>query len=258
MKIIKNVKDLKKCREELAVHTASTAGNESIGFVPTMGALHKGHASLIEHSVKENKATIVSIFVNPTQFNDKKDFESYPDTLEKDLAICSDSKVDLVFYPKAEEMYPKGSSIMLDESRISKPYEGESRPGHFSGVLTVLLKLLNIVKPHHIYMGEKDYQQSLLTKKLCEEFFIDTNVRIINTVREKEGLPFSSRNLKLSKEGLKKAKVIAEKFHRSQSKAEFLEGLEVNLDYFGELEGKVLMAHRLEDIRILDNKDLTQ
>ena len=252
MKIIKSLNELTKYRRDLA------SKSQSVGFVPTMGALHTGHLALIEASVKENQRTLVSIFVNPTQFNDQRDFESYPNTLETDLSLCKEQGVDAVFCPKDSDMYPKGSSITLSENRVSKSFEGESRPGHFSGVLTVLLKLLNLVKPQCIYMGEKDYQQSLLTKKLCEEFFIETKVCVVETVREEEGLPFSSRNLKLSKEGLKKAKLIAKRFHSSSSKEEFLKALNIELDYFGELEGKVLMAHRIEDVRILDNKDITQ
>ena len=245
MKIINSIEKFKLFRKT----------HEGLGFVPTMGALHRGHAALIKESIKENEITVVSIFVNPTQFNDPKDFESYPNTWEKDLLLCKNLGVDVIFSPGSNDMYFKKESIVLSEKVISESFEGEYRSGHFNGVLKVLLKLLNIVKPSNIYMGEKDYQQALLTQRLCIDFFIDTQVRIVKTVRDESGLPYSSRNLKLSDAGLLKAKFIAEKFHSSQSKEDFLKNLEIELDYFGKLDQKILMAHRVEGIRILDNKD---
>ena len=230
--------------------------NKGIGFVPTMGALHLGHAKLIEESVRDSDLTVVSIFVNPTQFNDPKDFESYPDTWGADVELCESKGVDIIFAPKAESMYFPDESIEISENDVSKKFEGEYRPGHFNGVLLVLLKLLNIIKPQFIYMGEKDYQQALLTEKMCRDFFLNTKVKVVDTVRDNMGLPFSSRNLKLSDEGLEKARIIAEKFHASTDKEEFLEDLDINLDYIGKLKRKVLMAHRVEGVRILDNKDL--
>jgi pantoate--beta-alanine ligase len=135
------------------------------------------------------------------------------------------------------------------------------RPGHFDGVLLILLKLLNLVRADAIYMGEKDYQQALLTQKLCKTFFISTEVKTVKTYRDSAGLPFSSRNTKLTPNGLEQARTVAKVFHKSKDKAEFIKTLksslktEIDLDYYGELGKKVLMAHRIEDVRILDNKD---
>jgi len=246
MKIISCIEEFKKERSLI---------KESVGFVPTMGALHKGHASLIKHSVAENKFTAVSIFVNPKQFNDISDYETYPKTLDEDLALCEDVGAAIVFLPRAEKIYSVGDSIKITESNVSIKYEGEMRPGHFDGVLLILTKLLNLVKANTIYMGEKDYQQALLTKKLCTELFFDTKVKMIKTLRDETGLPLSSRNSKLTESGLKVAKKIAKEFH-SVAGLEFTKKNEIDLDYIGKLGEKIVMAHRVEGVRILDNKDI--
>ena len=236
----------------------------SLGFVPTMGALHRGHGDLIKKSTDENDYTVVSVFVNPTQFNDKKDFETYPNTWREDLSLCEELGVDVVFSPSVDEMHLQEDSIVLSERKISKDFEGQHRPGHFDGVMMILLKLLGVVRPSYIYMGEKDYQQALLTIQLCKQFFLDTQVKVVETLRDESGLPLSSRNLNLTAKGFSKAQKIARKFHSSRNKEEFLSELEeISLDYFGklefgELESKILMAHRIEGIRILDNKDVDE
>lgn len=239
------------------IELKKTDRSVSLGFVPTMGALHIGHEALIQESKKNNEKTWVSVFVNPLQFNDKKDFDVYPKKIEADLEICEKLGVDGVFMPSEQEIYLPNESIVLAENIISKSYEGLMRPGHFEGVLSVMLKLLNIMQPQRVYMGLKDYQQWLLIKMLCENFFISTEVVGVETVRDSSGLPYSSRNLNLSKAGLKKAREVAKVFKESQDKKSFLEAVgEIELDYYGPCEGRILMAHRVDSIRILDNKSI--
>jgi len=170
----------------------------SIGFVPTMGALHLGHRTLIEASKKENDVTVVSIFVNPTQFLEGEDLDAYPRKEEADRKVCELSGVDYLFYPTASAMYSE------DEVRLNAPdirgyiMEGHSRPGHFSGVLTVVNKLLNIVRPTKAYFGKKDAQQLMLIETMVENLFMDVEIVPMDTVREKDGLAMSSRNVYLS------------------------------------------------------------
>ncbi len=172
--------------------------NKKVGFVPTMGALHEGHISLIKQSVKENDQTIVSIFVNPTQFLVGEDLDSYPSKLEADLKICSLAGVDMVFIPQIEDIYQK------DELLITAPLikgfilEGYNRPGHFDGVLQVVLKLLNITKPTNAYFGKKDAQQLFLITKMAKHLFLDTTIVACDIVRENDGLAMSSRNIYLN------------------------------------------------------------
>ena len=170
----------------------------SIGFVPTMGALHLGHRTLIEQAKSENDIVVVSIFVNPTQFLEGEDLDAYPRKEEADKKVCELSGVDYLFYPSAETMY--GS----DEVSLNAPnvrgyiMEGHSRPGHFSGVLTVVNKLLNIVQPTHAYFGKKDAQQLMLIETMVKNLFMDVTIVPMDTVREKDGLAMSSRNAYLS------------------------------------------------------------
>ena len=243
------------CKTRADLKNIENLGN--VGFVPTMGALHIGHEALIKESKKNNTKTWVSIFVNPLQFNDKKDFEVYPNRIEDDLRMCRELGVDVVFMPTPEQMYFDNEAISLYENAISKDFEGAMRPGHFEGVLTVMLKLLNLVKSKRVYMGLKDYQQYLLIKMLCKNFFISTEVVGVETVREKSGLPFSSRNLNLSENGLNQARKVARAFHETKDKKGFLEAIEVvELDYYGKCADRILMAHRIESVRILDNKPI--
>ncbi len=173
--------------------------NKKVGFVPTMGALHEGHISLIKQSIKENEYTIVSIFVNPTQFLEGEDLDSYPSKIEADLKICSLAGVDIVFIPQIEDIYQKG------ELNITAPHikgfilEGYNRPHHFDGVLQVVLKLLNITKPTNAYFGKKDAQQLFLITKMASHLFLDTNIVACDIIRESDGLALSSRNVYLSK-----------------------------------------------------------
>ena len=181
---------------DLIEYRSST--NDSVGFVPTMGALHEGHISLIKESVKNNDKTVVSIFVNPTQFLEGEDLDSYPKKLEADLRICELAGVDAVFLPTTDTIYNK------DEMRFMAPkikgfiLEGYNRPGHFDGVLQIVLKLLNIVKPTNAYFGKKDAQQLYMIQKMVRDLFLDTTIVPCEIVREEDGLALSSRNVYLS------------------------------------------------------------
>ncbi len=174
------------------------------GFVPTMGALHAGHISLIEMSKKENTVTVCSIFVNPTQFNDPKDFEKYPHTIEKDIYLLEHADCDILFHPSAHEIYPAGliPKRHYDLGSLETVLEGEFRPGHFQGVCMVVDRLLEIVKPGRLYLGQKDYQQCMVIAKLIELIGKKDLIKIVicPTLREPDGLAMSSRNLRLRKD----------------------------------------------------------
>jgi len=171
--------------------------DESIGFVPTMGSLHSGHLSLVEKSNKENQIAIVSIFVNPTQFGVNEDFSTYPRDIRKDLDLLSDYKVDAVFCPEYEDIYPKDYKTFVEVHDYSKKYCGVTRPDHFRGVATVVCKLLNIVKPTFMYMGEKDFQQIFILEKMILDLNMSTKIIRCPIVRESDGLAMSSRNIYL-------------------------------------------------------------
>jgi len=171
-----------------------------IGFVPTMGALHQGHISLVERARSETDITVCSIFVNPTQFNDKKDFDKYPNTLDADKEMLEKAGCDILFLPAVEEIYPSGflSNINVPLGRIASMMEAKHRPGHFEGVLQVVKLLLDIVKPDSLYMGAKDFQQCAVIKQLIKYFDLPVKLVICPTIREPEGLAMSSRNMRLT------------------------------------------------------------
>ncbi len=168
--------------------------NKSIGFVPTMGALHKGHISLFRKSVKDNDISIVSIYVNKTQFNDESDFAKYPKTLKQDLRICKKNKIDIVFAPQDLYFGNSDNEPKILPSTIAKNYEGAYRVGHFVGMLRVVMKLLNITSPTRAYFGKKDAQQLCLVKQMAKVFFLPTKIMACKCVREPNGLAISSRN----------------------------------------------------------------
>ena len=191
------------------------ASGKTVGFVPTMGALHKGHLSLIHASKCENDLTVVSIFVNPTQFGPKEDYKKYPRVFSKDKRLLKQSGVSILFYPSVSEMYPKKEKLGLRSYRkgvkwptLTKGLCGKFRPGHFQGVVTIVTKLLNIVRPDWLYLGAKDYQQAIVLKQLVRDLRMKTQVRIAATVREKDGLAMSSRNRYLSPKDRTRARMI--------------------------------------------------
>lgn len=202
MKVIDNLPEWLEARRELHC---------SIGFVPTMGALHDGHASLLRESVAANEVTVLSIYVNPTQFNDPEDLANYPDTLTADLDLAREIGVDYVILPTYDEIYADGYRFSVDENLFSLELCGANRPGHFTGVLTVVMKLLNIVRPTRAYFGRKDYQQYVLIRDMVKAFFVDVEIVGCETIRECDGLALSSRNKLLDQEGRR----LATRFNRA-------------------------------------------
>jgi len=180
----------------------------TIGLVPTMGALHEGHRSLIRAARLACDASAVSIFVNPLQFGPLEDFDQYPRSLAQDLRLCQSAGVDAVFIPRAQEMYPPDFETAISVQRLTRRYEGLSRPGHFGGVTTVVTKLLNIVRPDKAFFGQKDYQQAVVVERLVKDLNLDTEIVVRPTVREPDGLALSSRNRHLSPEERKAATVL--------------------------------------------------
>jgi pantoate--beta-alanine ligase len=187
-----------------------SATGKSIGFVPTMGALHEGHISLITISKETAGVTVCSIFVNPTQFNDPKDFQKYPITLEKDIALLEQAGVDVLFLPEVAELYPGGTKALevYDLGRVETILEGKYRPGHFQGVCQVMYRLLNMVRPDDLFMGQKDYQQCMVVQRLLELSHMTSRLHRCPIVREKDGLAMSSRNTRLTPEQRTKATAI--------------------------------------------------
>ena len=198
MKVVSDKQSLRKARAKL---------KGSVGFVPTMGALHVGHASLVERSAAENDATIVSIYVNPTQFGPKEDFSKYPRTLEADLELCRKAGADLVYTPPS--LYDDGHQTWIDVEHVAAPLCGERRPGHFRGVATVVAKFFNLVQPTRAYFGQKDAQQAMLLTTMARELDFPLEVITCPTVREADGLAMSSRNRYLSSDERKRALVIS-------------------------------------------------
>ena len=192
MRIITAVKDLEACVELLR------RDNKVIGLVPTMGALHAGHASLVKRSVEENDVTIVSVFVNPTQFNDKNDLKNYPRTLEADCELLEQLGVDYVFAPTVEEVYPEPDTRVFSYPPIDSVMEGERRPGHFNGVCQIVSKLFYMTKPDVAYFGEKDFQQVAVIRAMVADLKIPVKLIPCPIVREKSGLAMSSRNTLLT------------------------------------------------------------
>jgi len=182
--------------------------NNSVGFVPTMGALHRGHSSLIERSSKDNDFTVVSIFINPTQFNQASDFDSYPRTFDQDLETATIAGAHVIFAPSPAEMYPQTFSTMIEPGSTALALEGVFRPGHFRGVVTVVAKLLNAVQPTQAYFGQKDFQQLAVINQLVHDLNIAVTLVGVETVREPDGLALSSRNARLTEQHRRDSVVI--------------------------------------------------
>ena len=189
--------------------------DRTIGLVPTMGALHEGHLSLVREARRMCDVVVVSVFVNPAQFGPGEDFERYPRNLTQDTALLTDYNVDYIFAPPVEEIYPKGFTTYVNVSGLSKLLEGEARPGHFRGVTTIVTILFNIVKPDFAFFGQKDAQQAIIIRRLVKDLALDTEVIVLPTVREDSGLAMSSRNAYLTPEEQEAATVI----HRALAKA---------------------------------------
>ena len=237
----------------------SLATTHSIGFVPTMGNLHAGHASLFAASKLVNNYTVASLFVNPTQFNRPDDFIHYPRTLEADLDLLAEAGVDYCLIPSEQAIYADNYRYQLQETTLCQLMEGKHRPGHFNGVLTVVMKLLNLVKPQRAYFGEKDYQQYLLIRDMAKAFFMDVAIKACPTIREASGLAYSSRNNRLNQTQRQEAEKFARIFHQQKSRDALLAELSSNniqVEYLEEYQNRRFAAVLIGDIRLIDNYSL--
>ena len=192
MKTVFSLEPIRKISSELRKN------GRTIGFIPTMGALHQGHLKLVKESKNKNDVTVVSIFVNPAQFSPTEDLDKYPRPFEQDKKLLEQGKVDYLFFPNAKIMYPNDFQTYVTSNKLGNILEGKSRPGHFSGMATVVLKLFNLVQPTNAYFGQKDFQQSVVVKHMVSDLNLPINVNVVPTVRDKEGLALSSRNIFLS------------------------------------------------------------
>lgn len=268
---------------ESIIETQNYIKSHSVGFVPTMGALHEGHISLIRRAKKENELTVTSIFVNPTQFNNPDDLARYPRTLETDLARLEEAGCDVVFVPSVQEMYPEPAVLKMDFGRLEQILEGAFRPGHFNGVGLVVSKLFHVVNPQRAYFGQKDIQQCAVINRLVNDLSFGIELVFCETVREADGLAMSSRNVRLSPEKRKAASFIYQSLLRgkellltglSPAEAEriiaagYKEHPDFDLEYyeivaFSDLERiacydasvktAIVVAAHLDGVRLIDN-----
>jgi pantoate--beta-alanine ligase len=256
MKIITTIEQMKNEMQSFK------AQGFSIGFVPTMGALHEGHLELVRQSNAENDVTVVSIFVNQTQFNDKKDFENYPVTIEQDRQLLAKADTAVLFLPKHTELYHDFYYYRVTENNFSQILCGAHRPGHFDGVLTVVMKLLNLARADRAYFGEKDFQQLELVKGMAKAFFMQTEIIACATVRESDGLALSSRNRRLTSE----ERNIAREFPRilaaeGLTNAERISKLKTagfEVDYIDDINGRRFGAVKIGNVRLIDNIAITK
>ncbi len=246
MDILRDIASLKRWR----------LNQSAVGFVPTMGALHDGHLSLVDQAQKDDMTVLVSIFVNPTQFNQASDLEAYPNTLDADLAALDQAGVAAVYLPDFDQVYPDGYRYQVNENTLSQQLCGAHRPGHFDGVLTVVMKLFNLVKPERAYFGEKDHQQLQLIQGMVAAFFMDIEVVACPIIRESDGLAMSSRNLRLTPE----QRALAPQLHQTmasgvpiQQMKQRLSDLGFVVDYLESHGGRLYGAAFLGEIRLIDN-----
>lgn len=210
---------------------------KTVSFVPTMGALHKGHISLVKAARKKADIVVVSIFVNPAQFGPKEDLKKYPRPFGNDKKLLKENNVDILFYPDVDAMYPEGYSTYVNEEQLSKTMCGVFRPGHFRGVATVVLKLFNIVQPDLALFGQKDYQQALIIKKMVKDLNLPVEVKLMPIAREPDGLAVSSRNRYLSEKERGNALII----YKTLKKKKIVKKLKgVKLDYFAAVDRNTL------------------
>lgn len=233
---------------------------QPIGFVPTMGNLHAGHASLLQRAKQDNAVSVLSVFVNPTQFNDTNDFDIYPRTLENDLTLAAQHKIDYVLAPNAAALYPNGFQYRVSEQALATVMEGNCRPGHFEGMLTVVLKLLLLVMPTHAYFGEKDYQQLQLVQGLVQDFFLPITIVPMPTIRAENGLALSSRNQRLTPARQAHAAHLFQTLQQATdcaSAIQTLERLGFKVDYIEEHQDRRFGAVFLDGVRLIDNIPLS-
>jgi pantoate--beta-alanine ligase len=250
MRIIRSISEMQEWT------TVEHSAGHSVGFVPTMGALHQGHAELFAQSVSENKRTVVSIFVNSLQFNSASDLEAYPRQLEQDQAIAEQQGVDVLFIPDHEEMYPRGFASVISAGTIAQHMEGLHRPGHFDGVATVVVKLLNTVMPDVAYFGLKDFQQLAVIRNVVQDLNINCEVRGVPTVRNELGLALSSRNSRLSPDHLSQASSIYALVLEMRTQAQARETQTTTLaDHFNN-GMKSIPAATVEYVEVVDSTTL--
>jgi pantoate--beta-alanine ligase len=231
-------------------------GGRSLGLVPTMGALHAGHASLVERCRRENDVVVVTIFVNPSQFNDPRDLDRYPRTVEEDLRLLATLGADEVILPCEQDLYPNGYSFRIENDASVHVMEGARRPGHLQGVMTVVLKLLNLVRADRAYFGEKDFQQLRVVTEMAKDFFVPTEIVGCPTVREASGLAMSSRNALLSPHAREKAAEIYRTLQSAPTAEQAQAALEnagFQIDYVEGHWGRRLAAVFLDGVRLIDN-----
>ena len=246
-----------RTKKDLTQHLdALRNADKSIGLVPTMGALHQGHTSLVVKAASENDAVVVSIFVNPTQFNDPADLEKYPSTLDQDLELLQSMNVDLVFIPSVNEMYPQEDTRSFDLENLDKVMEGKHRKNHFLGVVQIVSKLFLVVNPHKAYFGQKDFQQLVIIRHLVQLMNMELDIVACPIVREEDGLAMSSRNVRLSREERNLAPFIYITLKLAREKKGSLSPVEIRSWVITQFMEQPLM--QLEYFEIVENKGLHQ
>ena len=252
MKVIQDIRSIRNAINGVR------CSNKTIGLVPTMGALHEGHFSLIGAANKENDLTVVTIFVNPLQFNNAEDLKNYPSTYDDDLALLERKGCDIVFAPSAEEMYPKEPIINLSFGELADTMEGSFRPGHFSGVALVVMKLFNLLQPTQAYFGQKDLQQFKIIEQMVNDTSLDVLLKMMPIIREKSGLALSSRNKRLTDIGqavapqiYKALNLAAEAIKKGQSISESVALAENHLGRYTEIKLEYLLLVNLKDLHVV-------
>jgi pantoate--beta-alanine ligase len=228
----------------------------SVGLVPTMGALHAGHEALIRTAAEENDTVVVSLFVNPAQFDEGSDLAAYPRDEERDAEIAAAAGADVLFAPSSNEVYPDGFQTWVDVEELSRGLEGDHRPGHFRGVATICLKLFNIVRPQRAYFGQKDAQQVAVVRRMVRDLNLDVAIRSVPTVRDADGLALSSRNARLSPEERERALALPRALatHDLDAARRALDGLKVDYVEVADFDPPVLAAAvRVGATRLIDN-----
>ena len=250
MRVIRSISEMQKWT------TVEHSAGHTVGFVPTMGALHQGHAELFSRSVSENKRTVISIFVNSLQFNSVSDLEAYPRQIEQDMVIAEQQSVDVLFVPDHEEMYPNGFASTVSTGPIAQHMEGLHRPGHFAGVATVVVKLLNAVMPDAAYFGLKDFQQLAVIRSVVRDLNIKCDVRGVPTVRNGIGLALSSRNSRLSTDRLEQASIIYSLLNEMANQARSNETSTLTLQNHFNERMKSVSGTKVEYVEVVDSDSL--
>ena len=239
----------------------STRDHAGLGFVPTMGALHAGHESLLSRAVAENQTTVMSAFVNPAQFDDPNDYQQYPTDLKRDFNIAHALGVDFFFAPSDPSLlYPDHYTYQVVENEQSLLMEGAMRPGHFTGMLTIVLKLLLLIRPQRLYLGKKDYQQLALIRGMAAAFFLDVEIIGCPTIRDAQGLALSSRHARLNPTEKAQAYRFAQHFktcEKSEALQHALENEKIQIEYIHEKDNRRYIAVKIGGIRLIDNKEIT-